>query len=164
MSWVCNTLLVFSGEINNGIKKEPLAKDTPRLWINDGIKMQTFSHSLVNALLIYNKKRVRQIVPHQMCALSLQKHPGIKEEDEPEEEEEEELGHAETYAEYMPMKRKCFPCLICMFRSKINYRTVAPEQSWHPVTDQPASPCSEGWPPASRSRGGDQLPVQRQPS
>lgn len=29
----------------------------------------------------------------------------MKEEDEPEEEEEEELGHAETYAEYMPMKR-----------------------------------------------------------
>lgn len=30
----------------------------------------------------------------------------MKEEDEPEEEEEEELGHAETYAEYMPMKCK----------------------------------------------------------
>ncbi len=28
----------------------------------------------------------------------------MKEEEEPEEEEEEELGHAETYAEYMPMK------------------------------------------------------------
>ena len=35
-----------------------------------------------------------------------QKAPGIKEEEEPEEEDEEELGHAETYAEYMPMKRK----------------------------------------------------------
>lgn len=42
-----------------------------------------------------------------MHVLRLQKHPGIKEEDEPEEEEEEELGHAETYAEYMPMKCKC---------------------------------------------------------
>lgn len=29
----------------------------------------------------------------------------MREDDEPEEEEEEELGHAETYAEYMPMKR-----------------------------------------------------------
>ncbi|XP_034152837.1 protein strawberry notch homolog 1 isoform X2 [Esox lucius] len=29
---------------------------------------------------------------------------GIKDEEEPEEEEDEELGHAETYAEYMPMK------------------------------------------------------------
>uniref|UniRef100_A0AAQ5XR40 Protein strawberry notch homolog 1 n=1 Tax=Amphiprion ocellaris TaxID=80972 RepID=A0AAQ5XR40_AMPOC len=32
--------------------------------------------------------------------------PGMREEDEPEEEEEDELGHAETYAEYMPMKLK----------------------------------------------------------
>ena len=37
----------------------------------------------------------------------MQKLPGMKEEDEAEEEEEEELGHAETYAEYMPMKCKC---------------------------------------------------------
>lgn len=29
----------------------------------------------------------------------------MKEEDEPEEEDEEEMGHAETYAEYMPIKR-----------------------------------------------------------
>uniref|UniRef100_A0A4W6D942 Protein strawberry notch homolog 2 n=1 Tax=Lates calcarifer TaxID=8187 RepID=A0A4W6D942_LATCA len=36
----------------------------------------------------------------------VQKLPGMKEEDEPEEEEEDELGHAETYAEYMPMKLK----------------------------------------------------------
>uniref|UniRef100_A0A671PMW8 Protein strawberry notch homolog 1 n=1 Tax=Sinocyclocheilus anshuiensis TaxID=1608454 RepID=A0A671PMW8_9TELE len=35
----------------------------------------------------------------------MQKLPRMKEEEEPEEEEEEELGHAETYAEYMPMKR-----------------------------------------------------------
>ncbi|XP_049415796.1 protein strawberry notch homolog 1 isoform X2 [Epinephelus fuscoguttatus] len=69
-----------TGEINNGIKKEVLGKDAARNWINDDIKVQTFSHSL--------------------------KIPGMKEEDEPEEEEEEELGHAETYAEYMPMKLK----------------------------------------------------------
>uniref|UniRef100_H3D7L0 Protein strawberry notch homolog 1 n=1 Tax=Tetraodon nigroviridis TaxID=99883 RepID=H3D7L0_TETNG len=68
------------GEINNGIKKEPLPKDATRLWINDGVKMQTFSQSLNT--------------------------PKMKDEDEPEEEEEEELGHAETYAEYMPMKLK----------------------------------------------------------
>uniref|UniRef100_A0A8D3CLZ1 Protein strawberry notch homolog 1 n=1 Tax=Scophthalmus maximus TaxID=52904 RepID=A0A8D3CLZ1_SCOMX len=37
---------------------------------------------------------------------SLWKPPGMREEDEPEEEEEDELGHAETYAEYMPMKLK----------------------------------------------------------
>ncbi|XP_034751949.1 protein strawberry notch homolog 1 isoform X3 [Etheostoma cragini] len=69
-----------TGEMNNGIKKEVLAKDAPRIWYNDDVKMQTFSHSL--------------------------KVPGMKEEDEPEEEEEDELGHAETYAEYMPMKLK----------------------------------------------------------
>ncbi|XP_042365676.1 protein strawberry notch homolog 1-like [Plectropomus leopardus] len=69
-----------TGEMNNGIKKEVLGKDAARNWINDDIKVQTFSHSL--------------------------KIPGMKEEDEPEEEEEEELGHAETYAEYMPMKLK----------------------------------------------------------
>nr|XP_013814093.1 PREDICTED: protein strawberry notch homolog 1 [Apteryx mantelli mantelli] len=32
--------------------------------------------------------------------------PAIKEEEEPEEEDEEEMGHAETYAEYMPIKLK----------------------------------------------------------
>lgn len=37
----------------------------------------------------------------------------MKEEDEPEEEEEEELGHAETYAEYMPMKCKYNRC-VCL--------------------------------------------------
>ncbi|XP_051794819.1 protein strawberry notch homolog 1 isoform X2 [Acanthochromis polyacanthus] len=68
------------GEINNGIKKEMLSKDAARIWINDDIKLQNFSHSL--------------------------KPPGMREEDEPEEEEEDELGHAETYAEYMPMKLK----------------------------------------------------------
>jgi len=30
--------------------------------------------------------------------------PAVKEEEEPEEEDEEEMGHAETYAEYMPIK------------------------------------------------------------
>ncbi|XP_013884121.1 protein strawberry notch homolog 1 [Austrofundulus limnaeus] len=67
-----------SGDKNNGIKKDMLVKDGSRLWVKDDIKMQNFSNSL--------------------------KPPGLKEEDEPEEEEEDELGHAETYAEYMPMK------------------------------------------------------------
>ncbi len=35
----------------------------------------------------------------------------MKEEDEPEEEEEDELGHAETYAEYMPMKCEYKSCV-----------------------------------------------------
>lgn len=50
----------------------------------------------------------------------------MKEEDEPEEEDEEEMGHAETYAEYMPikcmyvefvmvMKDLCVPCNLVAF-------------------------------------------------
>ncbi|XP_062869793.1 protein strawberry notch homolog 1 isoform X2 [Trichomycterus rosablanca] len=66
-------------EVNNGIKKEVSSKDVARIWANDEIKVRSFSP--VNI-------------------------PAMKEEDEPEEEEEEELGHAETYAEYMPMKLK----------------------------------------------------------
>uniref|UniRef100_A0A1A8GCW5 Protein strawberry notch homolog 1 n=1 Tax=Nothobranchius korthausae TaxID=1143690 RepID=A0A1A8GCW5_9TELE len=69
-----------SGEMNNGIKKEMLGKDGTRIWIKDDMKIQNFSNAL--------------------------KPPGLREEDEPEEEEEDELGHAETYAEYMPMKLK----------------------------------------------------------
>lgn len=47
--------------------------------------------------------------------MRLQKLPGMKEEDEPEEEEEDELGHAETYAEYMPMKCKSDCCYKLLF-------------------------------------------------
>ncbi|XP_066546140.1 protein strawberry notch homolog 1 isoform X2 [Amia ocellicauda] len=67
-------------ELNNGVKKEVSNKDVARIWVNDDIKMRSFSPT--------------------------NKIPGIKEEEEPEEEEDEELGHAETYAEYMPMKLK----------------------------------------------------------
>uniref|UniRef100_A0A3Q3LEL0 Protein strawberry notch homolog 1 n=1 Tax=Mastacembelus armatus TaxID=205130 RepID=A0A3Q3LEL0_9TELE len=67
-------------EINNGIKKEVLGREASRIWINDDINMHNLAHSL--------------------------KPQGLKEEEEPEEEEEDELGHAETYAEYMPMKLK----------------------------------------------------------
>lgn len=41
----------------------------------------------------------------------------MKEEDEPEEEEEDELGHAETYAEYMPMK--CKYGWWCLFHASV---------------------------------------------
>ncbi|MGH0167483.1 UNVERIFIED_CONTAM: hypothetical protein FKN15_062598 [Acipenser sinensis] len=67
-------------DLNNGVKKEVSNKDVARIWINDDIKMRSFSPT--------------------------NKIPGIKEEEEPDEEDEEELGHAETYAEYMPMKLK----------------------------------------------------------
>uniref|UniRef100_A0A674AB52 Protein strawberry notch homolog 1 n=1 Tax=Salmo trutta TaxID=8032 RepID=A0A674AB52_SALTR len=67
-----------TAELNNGIKKEVSSKDVARFWVNDDMKVRSFSPTL--------------------------KLPGMKEEEEAEEEEDEELGHAETYAEYMPMK------------------------------------------------------------
>lgn len=98
------------GETNNGIKKEGVAKDTAKIWGNEGIKVPNFSHSLVNKTLLKCQLYVGvlkfQESKNVIVALHLQKPPGIKEEDEVEEEEEEELGHAETYAEYMPMKCK----------------------------------------------------------
>ncbi|KAM3940780.1 protein strawberry notch homolog 1 isoform 1-T1 [Leptodactylus fuscus] len=64
-------------DLINGAKKDISNKEVTRIWINDDIKMRSFSPT--------NK---------------------VKEEDEPEEEDEEEMGHAETYAEYMPIKLK----------------------------------------------------------
>uniref|UniRef100_F6Q716 Protein strawberry notch homolog 1 n=1 Tax=Ornithorhynchus anatinus TaxID=9258 RepID=F6Q716_ORNAN len=67
-------------DVSNGaVKKEASNKEVARIWIND-IKMRSFSPTM--------------------------KVPVVKEEDEPEEEDEEEMGHAETYAEYMPIKLK----------------------------------------------------------
>ena len=40
----------------NGIKKEVLSKDAARVWINDDIKMQTFSHSLVSIIILIFRK------------------------------------------------------------------------------------------------------------
>ncbi|XP_047426383.1 protein strawberry notch homolog 1 isoform X3 [Mugil cephalus] len=102
-----------TGEMNNGIKKEVLGKDAARIWINDDVKVQSFSQTM--------------------------KPPGMKEEDEPEEEEEDELGHAETYAEYMPMKlrigeRHPDPVVETSSLSSVNppdvwYRLSIPEET-----------------------------------
>uniref|UniRef100_A0A2K6PW39 Protein strawberry notch homolog 1 n=1 Tax=Rhinopithecus roxellana TaxID=61622 RepID=A0A2K6PW39_RHIRO len=67
-------------DVSNGtVKKESSNKEGARMWIND-MKMRSFSPTM--------------------------KVPVVKEDDEPEEEDEEEMGHAETYAEYMPIKLK----------------------------------------------------------
>ncbi|KYO39627.1 strawberry notch-like protein 2 isoform A [Alligator mississippiensis] len=67
-------------DVSNGaVKKEASTKEVARIWIND-MKMRSFSPTM--------------------------KVPSVKEEEEPEEEDEEEMGHAETYAEYMPIKLK----------------------------------------------------------
>lgn len=117
----------------------------------------------------------------------------MKEEDEPEEEEEDELGHAETYAEYMPMKceYKCWVSgMNCTFlalkmqRYRAEYfalwscETTARLKTAHPQinqktflllfvvwsTDRSVCHCSKDRPAASWSCGGDQLPVQCQSS
>uniref|UniRef100_A0A8C2HGP5 Strawberry notch homolog 1 (Drosophila) n=1 Tax=Cyprinus carpio TaxID=7962 RepID=A0A8C2HGP5_CYPCA len=102
-----------SAELNNGLKKEVSSKDVARIWVNDDMKVRSFSP--VNKL------------------------PGMKEEEEPEEEEEEELGHAETYAEYMPMKlriglRHPDPVVETSSLSSVNppdvwYRLSIPEET-----------------------------------
>ncbi|XP_053555749.1 protein strawberry notch homolog 1 [Bombina bombina] len=66
-------------DLINGTKKDVSNKEVTRIWINDDIKMRSFSPT--------NK-------------------PPAKEEEEPEEDDEDEMGHAETYAEYMPIKLK----------------------------------------------------------
>uniref|UniRef100_A0A671NFM9 Protein strawberry notch homolog 1 n=1 Tax=Sinocyclocheilus anshuiensis TaxID=1608454 RepID=A0A671NFM9_9TELE len=100
-------------ELNNGLKKEVSSKDVARIWVNDDMKMRSFS--------------------------PVNKSPGVKEEEEPEEEEEEELGHAETYAEYMPMKlriglRHPDPVVETSSLSSVNppdvwYRLSIPEET-----------------------------------
>uniref|UniRef100_A0A671PJ53 Protein strawberry notch homolog 1 n=2 Tax=Sinocyclocheilus anshuiensis TaxID=1608454 RepID=A0A671PJ53_9TELE len=102
-----------TAELNNGLKKEVSSKDVARIWVNDDMKMRSFSP--VNKL------------------------PRMKEEEEPEEEEEEELGHAETYAEYMPMKlriglRHPDPVVETSSLSSVNppdvwYRLSIPEET-----------------------------------
>ncbi|KAI2660254.1 hypothetical protein H4Q32_025985 [Labeo rohita] len=62
---VSTKMMNRSAELNNGLKKEVSSKDVARIWVNDDMKMRSFSP--VNKL------------------------PGMKEEEEPEEEEEEEL-------------------------------------------------------------------------
>lgn len=110
---VSTKMMNRSVELNNGLKKEVSGKDVARIWVNDDMKMRSFS--------------------------PVHKLPGMKEEDEPEEEEEEELGHAETYAEYMPMKlriglRHPDPVVETSSLSSVNppdvwYRLSIPEET-----------------------------------
>ncbi|KAL0965763.1 hypothetical protein UPYG_G00285410 [Umbra pygmaea] len=100
-------------EINNGVKKDVSNKDVARIWVNDDMKVRSFSPTL--------------------------KQTGLKDEEEPEEEDDEELGHAETYAEYMPMKlriglRHPDPVVETSSLSSVNppnvwYRLSIPEET-----------------------------------
>uniref|UniRef100_A0A4W5QXH6 Protein strawberry notch homolog 1 n=1 Tax=Hucho hucho TaxID=62062 RepID=A0A4W5QXH6_9TELE len=103
---------IATAELNNGIK-EVSGKDAARIWVNDDVKVRSFSPTL--------------------------KLPGMKDEEEAEEEEDEELGHAETYAEYMPMKlriglRHPDPVVETSSLSSVNppnvwYRMSIPEET-----------------------------------
>uniref|UniRef100_A0A8C8J9J5 Protein strawberry notch homolog 1 n=1 Tax=Oncorhynchus tshawytscha TaxID=74940 RepID=A0A8C8J9J5_ONCTS len=92
-------------------------KDSARVWVNDDVKVRSFSPTLVS---FPNKISTRM-------------------EEEAEEEEDEELGHAETYAEYMPMKlriglRHPDPVVETSSLSSVNppnvwYRMSIPEET-----------------------------------
>ncbi|XP_029547908.1 protein strawberry notch homolog 1 isoform X3 [Salmo trutta] len=109
---VATAIATGTTELNNGIK-EVSGKDAARIWVNDDVKVRSFSPTL--------------------------KLPGMKEEEEAEEEEDEELGHAETYAEYMPMKlriglRHPDPVVETSSLSSVNppnvwYRMSIPEET-----------------------------------
>ncbi|XP_053371913.1 protein strawberry notch homolog 1 isoform X2 [Clarias gariepinus] len=104
-------------EVNNGVKKEVSSKDVARIWANEEIKMRSFSP--VNL-------------------------PGMKEEDEPEEEEEEELGHAETYAEYMPMKLKIGERHPDPVVETSSLSSVSPPNVWYRLS-VPEETIDRGW-------------------
>uniref|UniRef100_A0A8C8MHM5 Protein strawberry notch homolog 1 n=1 Tax=Oncorhynchus tshawytscha TaxID=74940 RepID=A0A8C8MHM5_ONCTS len=111
-----SSLSVLTAELNNGIK-EVSGKDSARVWVNDDVKVRSFSPTLVS---FPNKISTRM-------------------EEEAEEEEDEELGHAETYAEYMPMKlriglRHPDPVVETSSLSSVNppnvwYRMSIPEET-----------------------------------
>ncbi|XP_048115887.1 protein strawberry notch homolog 1 isoform X1 [Alosa alosa] len=108
---VSSKMMSRAAELNNGVKKEVTSKDVARIWVNEDLKMRSFSPTNI---------------------------PHIKDEEEPEEEEEEEMGHAETYAEYMPMKLKTGlrhpdPVVETSSLSSVNppdvwYRMAVPEE------------------------------------
>lgn len=37
-----------SGDMNNGVKKEAAGKDAARMWLNEDLRVHSFSHSLVS--------------------------------------------------------------------------------------------------------------------
>uniref|UniRef100_A0A8C7QHG6 Protein strawberry notch homolog 1 n=1 Tax=Oncorhynchus mykiss TaxID=8022 RepID=A0A8C7QHG6_ONCMY len=113
---VSTKMMHKTAELNNGIK-EVSGKDSARVWVNDDVKVRSFSPTLVS---FANKISTRM-------------------EEEAEEEEDEELGHAETYAEYMPMKlriglRHPDPVVETSSLSSVNppnvwYRMSIPEET-----------------------------------
>lgn len=55
------------GETNNGIKKEGVAKDSTKIWGNEGIKAPNFSHSLVNKTLVQCQWKIEVVKTFKEC-------------------------------------------------------------------------------------------------
>ncbi|XP_067910625.1 protein strawberry notch homolog 1 isoform X2 [Heterodontus francisci] len=105
-------------DLNNGVmKKESLSKEVTRIWVNEDIKMRSFSPT--------------------------PKLP-LKDEEEPEEEDDEELGHADTYAEYMPMKLKVGLRHPDPVVETSSLSSVTPPDVWYRLTVQEET-IDSGW-------------------
>ncbi|XP_077164291.1 protein strawberry notch homolog 1 isoform X1 [Paroedura picta] len=102
---------------NGAVKKEAPTKEVARIWIND-LKMRSFSPTM--------------------------KVPAAKEEDEPEEEDEEEMGHAETYAEYMPIKLKIGLRHPDPVVETSSLSSVTPPEVWY-KSSIPEESIDSGW-------------------
>ncbi|XP_039627924.1 protein strawberry notch homolog 1 isoform X1 [Polypterus senegalus] len=126
---VLSTKVIKQAELNNGVKKEITNKEVARIWVNDDLKVRSFSPtSHQNA---YSMSAVPKI-------------PGIKEEEEQEEDEEEELGHAETYAEYMPMKLKIGLRHPDQVVETSSLSSVSPPNVWYRLSI-PEETIDRGW-------------------
>ncbi|XP_059850532.1 protein strawberry notch homolog 1 [Hypanus sabinus] len=105
-------------DLNNGVvKKESLSKEVTRIWVNEDIKVRSFSPT--------------------------PKLP-LKDEEEAEEEDDEELGHADTYAEYMPMKLKVGLRHPDPVVETSSLSSVTPPEVWYRLT-VPEETIDSGW-------------------
>ncbi|XP_013922534.1 PREDICTED: protein strawberry notch homolog 1-like, partial [Thamnophis sirtalis] len=102
---------------NGAVKKETSTKEVTRIWVND-LKMRSFSPTM--------------------------KVPVTKEEEEPEEEDEEEMGHAETYAEYMPIKLKTGLRHPDPVVETSSLSSVTPPEVWY-KSSIPEESIDSGW-------------------
>lgn len=107
-----------TADLSNGAKKDFPSKDVARIWINDDLKMRSFSPTL--------------------------KVPTLKEEDEQEDDDDEEMAHAETYAEYMPIKLKVGLRHPDPVVETSSLSSVTPPDVWF-QTSVPEETIDHGW-------------------
>lgn len=51
-------MALLTAELNNGLKKEVSSKDVARIWVNEDLKMRSFSPTNVSLCLITNYQAV----------------------------------------------------------------------------------------------------------